>query len=161
MRHAFALLPLLLLLLASCGSDTVAMELEFPSPETFVRSETVRVFVVPLEEGQEGTCPELLMQAELGPLEAAVDDTGQVSICDFQAGASTVSEVGEGLRAYVAVAYGDAGQPYLTGCTVSDVYIDPAPLTVVMTPTLAYAQTYPAGSAASSCTPEMKCRGGC
>ena len=51
MRRALALLPLLL---ASCGSNTVALELEFPSPDTFVRSETVRVFVVPLGEGQEG-----------------------------------------------------------------------------------------------------------
>ena len=158
MRRALALLPLLI---ASCGSDTVALELEFPSPDTFVRSETVRVFVVPLGEGQEGTCPELLMQAELGPLETAVDDTGEVNICDFQAGASTVSEVGEGLRAYVAVAYSDAGQAYLTGCTVSDVYIDEPPLTVIMTPTAEYLGEYRAGDPSETCTPEMKCRGGC
>ena len=40
-------------LLGGCGSDTVTVELNFPSADTFVRSESARILVVDIDAGQD------------------------------------------------------------------------------------------------------------
>ncbi|MEM9070402.1 MAG: hypothetical protein AAGE52_17995 [Myxococcota bacterium] len=150
----------LALVLIGCG-DTVPVVLNFPSFDTFVRSETARILVVDTD-GDAGVCPDLLSQAELGVLDSvAVRDTGPQSVCEFQAGRVSLNGAPEGVRAYVAVAEDSSGVALLTGCTISDVHVDAAPLEIVMAPTDEYRTQFGAGSPEAMCTPEAKCQRGC
>ncbi len=145
-----------------CGGETVEVELNFPSEDAFVRVNTARVYVVSVSREQLGSCPDLIAQAEVGVLdEAAVMDTGQQNVCEFQARRVRLPDVGEGLKAYVAVGLSDGGEVWLAGCTMSDVYIDAHPLTITLAPTEQYRSDFGAGSPRPACTADAKCQLGC
>lgn len=150
------------LVLLGCGTETVTVDLSFPSAETFVRSESARILVVPIDAGEEGVCPDLLAQARIGVLDAvAVEDTGMRNVCDFRAEQVELEALPEGLHAYVAVAQGPAGEVWLTGCTIADVYVDAPPLRIVLDSTDEYRRAFPAGHPRAICTPDAKCELGC
>lgn len=150
------------LALASCGSDTETFELSFPSVEAFSASETVRVYGVPVEEGEAGTCRDLLAQAEdVGSISDASEDTGPIPICEFRRGGVELPSVGEGLRAYVAVAEDTTGEALLSGCTIRDVYGDASEVTIVLAPTDAYRERIEAGTMPTGCSVEDRCSGAC
>ena len=143
-------------------AQTVDLELNFPSADTFVRSETARVFVANIEKGEEGSCPDLLARAELGVLdEIAVMDSGQKNVCEFQTKELEFSDVPHGKKAYVAVTQSESGEVWLSGCTVFDVSIDPSPLRIVLSPTENYRNEFPPGGPGPMCTVDSKCQRGC
>lgn len=145
--------------LAGCAA-TEPFELNFPSQDTFIRSETAEVFSIPIADGNRDVCPGLLRDVDLGAL-VAPSTTGQQTVCEFRAGRVSVGDVPEGPVAYVSVVSGSSGSILLTGCTVRDVYTDPEPLTITLTPTSTYRDLYPADTAAETCTVETKCQLGC
>ncbi len=154
----------LLLLAASigCGGETIDVELNFPSQEAFVRMETARIFVLNLEDGGENSCPDLLAQAELGVLQSAANiDSGQANVCEFDAARITLPDIPEGTKAFVAIALDEGGDILLSGCTIYNVYAEPAPLQIVLAPTADYRRQFPAGSAPPDCTKDEKCQLGC
>jgi len=152
---------LLLALPVLCGcADTVSLELNFPSEDTFVRTETAQVFAFAVGDDFDA-CPMLLDQAELGSIEGASFATGLRNVCEFRAGAVTLTDIPSDVYAYVAVASDAAGSVLLTGCTISDPYIDAPPLEIVMSPTLNYRRDFGAGSDPPTCSVDEKCGVGC
>lgn len=152
----------LALAMVGCGSETVDVELNFPSQEAFVRMETARIFVLGLEDGGEDSCPDLLSQAELGVLQSAADiDSGQNNVCEFDAARITLPDVPEGTKAFVAIALDEGGDILLSGCTIYNVYAEPAPLRIVLAPTADYRSQFPAGTPPPDCTKDEKCQLGC
>jgi hypothetical protein len=154
------LFPFVLLVVASCGADTVELRLAFPSSDAFVRSANARLFVVDVGEDY-GACPDLLMEAELGTLTGDVHESDVMSVCDASVGRLRVPSIREGVHAYVAVATSASGQVLLSGCSIADPYVDPGALTIIMFPTERYRTTFPAGTPEESCSVEQKCQLGC
>lgn len=154
------ILSFLLPLLASCGGDTVELQLAFPSSDAFVRSANARLFVVDVGEDFDA-CPDLLMEAELGTLEGDVHESDALSVCDVSVGRLRVPDVAEGVHAYVATATSESGQVLLAGCAIADPYVDPGALTIVLYPTERYRTTFPAGTPTEECGVEQKCQLGC
>jgi len=154
------LIPFVLLVVASCGADTVELRLAFPSSDAFVRSANARLFVVDVGEDY-GACPDLLMEAELGTLTGDVHESDVMSVCDASVGRLRVPSIREGVHAYVAVATSESGQVLLSGCSIADPYVDPGALTIIMFPTERYRTTFPAGTPEESCSVEQKCQLGC
>lgn len=150
----------LVVLCAACGGERVELDLAFPSPDAFVRSASVRLFVVDVG-GDLGVCPDLVMRSELGGLTGDVFDSQPVSVCDASAGGLLVPDVDEGIHAFVAVVTNEAGQALLSGCSIADPYVDGGSLRVVLGPTERYRTTYPVGTEPESCTPDDKCLRGC
>ena len=150
------------LALASCGSETETFELSFPSVEAFSASETIRVYGVAVDEGEAGTCRDLLAQAEgVGSIADASEDTGPIPVCEFRGGGVELPSVGEGLYAYVAVAEDTMGDVLLSGCTLRDVYGDASEVTIVLAPTDAYRERVEAGEMPTGCSVEDRCSGAC
>lgn len=148
--------------LVACGGETIDVELNFPSQEAFVRMETARIFVLGLDEGGADSCPDLLAQAELGVLQGAADiDSGQNNVCEYDAARITLPDVPEGTKAYVAIALDEGGDILLSGCTIYNVYAEPAPLRIVLAPTADYRRQFPAGTPPPTCTKDEKCQLGC
>ena len=153
---------LMLATICGCGGETVEIELNFPSQEAFVRMETARIFVLGLGEGGEDSCPDLLSQAELGVLQSAADiDSGQANVCEYDAARITLPDVPEGTKAYVAIALDEGGDILLSGCTIYNVYAEPAPVRIVLAPTADYRREFPAGTPPPDCTKDEKCQLGC
>ncbi|MCA9616651.1 MAG: hypothetical protein H6721_25060 [Sandaracinus sp.] len=155
-----SLLISVLLSLVACGSDTVELQLAFPSSDAFVRSSNAQLFVVDVAEDL-GACPDLLMEAELGTLEGDVHESDVISVCDVSVGRLRVPDVSEGVHAFVATAISESGQVLLAGCAIADPYVDSGALTIVMYPTERYRTTFPAGTPAEECSVEQKCQLGC
>lgn len=150
------------LALASCGSETETFEISFPSVEAFSASETVRVYGVPVAEDGVGVCRDLLAQVEsVGSLAEASEDTGPIPVCEFRGGGVELASVGEGLRAYVAVAEDTMGDALLSGCTLRDVYSDASEVSIVLAPTDAYRERVEAGVMPTGCSVEDRCSGSC
>ena len=147
-----------LVFLTACAAPTESMTLDFPSRDTFVRSENAEVYVIPLAPDDLDACPRLLAEAEVSGLDAM--STGATSVCDFQAGAVSYPDVPEGAVAYVAVARSVAGQVLLSGCTIRNVYLDEPELRMVLVPTATYRSEFE-GAPPETCTAAAKCGGGC
>jgi hypothetical protein len=162
MRPRFTVV-LAALALSSCGTETETFELSFPSVEAFSLSETVRVYAVAVGEEEVGVCRDLLAQVEgVGPLTDAGVDTGRVPICEFRSGGVELPSLGEGLRAYVAVAEDNVGDALFTGCTLRDVYADASEVSLVLAPTDVYRQKVDDGEVTpTGCTVEDRCSGAC
>lgn len=150
------------LALAGCGSDSETFELAFPSVEAFSASETARVYALPIDEEATGVCRDLLAQVEdVGPLTDAPLDTGRVPVCEFRAGGVELPSIGDGLRAYVAVAEDTMGAVLLSGCTLRDVATDTSEVTIVLAPTEVYRERVEAGAMPTGCSVEDRCSGAC
>ncbi len=151
----------LLAALVSCGGDTVNVDVNFPSQETFLRSESARVFRFKLREDQRDLCPNLLRETALGQPSTTPDwDSGLVPICDLHEGL-TVPVDGSGWRAFIVLTENEADQVLLAGCTVTNTA--PSGVTVRLAPTPTYVQLYVDGTpAVLSCkTTDEKCETGC
>lgn len=161
MRTRFPIL-LGLLALTSCGSETETFELSFPSVEAFSASETVRVYAVAVDEEDIGTCRDLLSQVEdVGPLTDAGVDTGRIPVCEFRNGGVELPSLGDGLRAFVAVAEDTMGRVLLSGCTLRDVRADASEVTIVLAPTDVYRAKVEADEVPTGCSVEDRCSGAC
>lgn len=147
-----------LLVLSACAVPTESMTLDFPSRDTFVRSENAEVYVIPLESDDLDACPRLLAEAEVSGLDAM--STGSIGVCDFQDGGVSYPDAPEGAVAYVAVARSVTGGVLLSACTVRNVYLDDTELRLVLTPTDAYRSAF-ADAPPETCTETAKCGGGC
>ncbi|MFT5355806.1 MAG: hypothetical protein ACI9KE_003025 [Polyangiales bacterium] len=148
----------LLLVVAGCAAPTESMTLDFPSRDTFVRSENAEVYVIPVAPDDLNACPRLLADAEVSALDAM--STGSFSVCDFQEGAVSYSDAPEGAVAYVAVARSATGQVLLSGCVVRNVYVDDPELVLVLVPTSIYRSEF-RDAPPETCTAAAKCGGGC
>ena len=151
--------PLAAGFLAAGCSATEPFELNFPSQDTFIRSETAEVFVVPVGDDLDA-CPRLLRDAALGALDPTAQ-TGQQTVCEFRANRVSLPDVAEGASAYVAIVQDSGGMTLLTGCAVRNVYVDDAPLVITLTPTDAYRDRFPVETPPETCTVETKCQLGC
>lgn len=142
---------------AGCGADHVAVELNFPSQETFFNSDFARVRVFDLAPDALGDCPSLVASAIAGTGERAPSqDSNNVDVCDAYDGI-VFDEIGEGPKAFVVTASA-SNTVILAGCTVGEVYPD-APTIVVH---LAMTSAYTSASTPSSCTSIAdKCERGC
>ncbi len=161
MRTPFTI-ALAALALASCGTETETFEVSFPSVEAFSLSETVRVYAVAADTEEVGVCWDLLQQVEFGPLPDAVVDTGRIPTCEFRSGGVELPSVGEGLRAYVAVAEDAMGVALFSGCTFQDVYADRTEVTIVLAPTAAYRDLVEMEMLElTGCSVEDRCSGAC
>ena len=159
MRYALLVLATLAM---SCGAETETFELAFPSAEAFSASETVRVYSVPIDAGAVGVCRDLLSQVEaVGSLMDASIDTGPIPVCEFRAGGVKLPSVGEGLRAYVAIAEDIGGGVLLSGCTLSDVHTDVTEVRIVLAPTDVYRERVASGVMPTGCSVEDRCSGAC
>lgn len=156
--RALAFLFVPLLALGACAAPTELITLDFPSRDTFVRSENAEVYVIPLAADDLNACPRLLADAEVSGLDAMT--TGSASVCDFQDGAVSYPDTPEGAVAYVAVARSVSGQVLLSGCTIRNVYVDDLELRVVLVPTESYRDAY-RNAPPETCTAAAKCSGGC
>jgi len=146
----------------SCGAETETFELSFPSVEAFSASETVRVYAISVDGDSVGVCRDLLSQVEaVGSLPDAAVDTGPIPVCEFRTGGVKLPSVGEGLRAYVAVAEDTLGDVLLSGCTLRDVYTDTTEVTIVLAPTDTYRERVEAGVMPTGCSVEDRCSGTC
>lgn len=148
----------LFVLLAACAVPTELMTLDFPSRDTFVRSENAEVYVVPLAADDLNACPRLLAEAEVSGIDAM--STGSASVCDFQEGAVSYPDTPEGAVAYVAVARSVAGEVLLSGCVIRNVYVDDPEVRVVLAPTEVYRSDF-SSLPPETCTAAQKCNGGC
>lgn len=148
---------------AGCAPDALAIELDFPSQETFVRSDMASVIAIELSAERLGDCPELTMQAALQTLdERPVAGTGDLPICDFRDGAASLSNLDGGEKAFVVVVRNSAGQALLTGCTVRDPLADAQGLRIVLTTTEDYRRLFPPGAPPPDCaSADEKCAGTC
>ena len=151
MRHATVLLALLLF---SCGGDTEAFVLDFPSQESFVRSSSAEVFVVPTDDFD--ACAGLVATVIASDGLAGERSTGEQNVCAFRNGGVSVVDAPEGANAFVAVTRDASGQALLAGCTMRNVYLDDVELHIVLAPTEGYRSTSP-----STCTVETKCNNSC
>jgi len=132
-----AALALSLALLAGCANEPVTVELGFPSQETFLHSEIARVMVFDLGSDALGTCPELVSDAISGSGSPALD-SGNVLVCDLFDGGVQFDEIGEGPKAFVAIASNASNDPLLGGCTVAEIYADAPRVVVSLYPTSEY-----------------------
>ncbi|MFK7999000.1 MAG: hypothetical protein AB8H86_05360 [Polyangiales bacterium] len=148
----------LLLVVSACAVPTESMTLDFPSRDTFVRSENAEVYVIPVADDDLNACPRLLAEVQVSGLDAMT--TGSVSVCDFQEGAVSYPDAPEGAVAYVAVARSVTGQVLLSGCTIRNVYLDDADLQIVLVPTEGYHEAFE-DMPPNTCTAAAKCGGGC
>lgn len=151
-----SLLSLVALGLLSCAGIDEPVDLVFPR-EAFVRVETAQILIVDTDDPN--ACPDLLAQAELGALTGAEQLTESRPVCEFVAGQVQLPEVRQGLKAYLGLGMGPTGAVYVSGCAIANVYQD-GPLTIVLSPTDDYRDDF-RGEASPTCTPEMKCGGGC
>lgn len=149
--------------MVGCTPDALAIELGFPSQETFVRSEVGRVIAIELDSDRHRECPALTMEAALGTLdEPPAAETGELPVCDFREGSATLDALEPGTQAFIAVIRSAAGQPLLTGCTVRDPFVQSDVLHLALTPTEDYRMLFPPGSAPPDCdTADEKCTGAC
>jgi len=149
-------------ILVGC-TETETFELSFPSVEAFTLSESVRIYAVPTTPEEVGVCRDLLAQVEVGtPLSDAAIDTGRITTCEFRNGGVKLPSVGEGLRAFVAVAEDNVGDALFTGCTLRDVYSDSSEVTIVLVPTDVYRQKLADEELMlTGCSVEDRCSGAC
>ena len=156
MRRTPLAAGLLLALCAGCGADPVAVELNFPSQETFLQSDFARVRVFDLAPDGLGDCPALLAAATVGtdgPTPPS-HDSNNVDVCDAFGGIA-FDEIGEGPKAFVATTSA-SNMVILAGCTVGEVYADAPTIVVHLEMTSAYTTT------PSDCTSVAdKCERGC
>ena len=158
---ASALAGLLALASAACGGQTVHVDVNFPSPETFLRSESARAFRFKLRSDQRDLCPNLLVETALGQPSTAPDwDSGLVPICDLHAGL-TVPVADSGWRAYIVLAENEADQVLLSGCSVTNAAA--SGVTIRLAPTPMFVRLYVDGNPPElTCkTPDEKCETGC
>ena len=151
----------LLLALAGCGGDVVDIEIRFPSQETFLRSESARVFRFGVRPDQADLCPALLQETALGQPSTQPDwDSGLIPVCDLHAGLSVPVE-GVGHELFIVLTENEADRVLLAGCTVSASVRSGA--LVRLAPTPDYVDLYVRRTAAElSCkTPDEKCARGC
>ena len=86
-------LAVLVVALAGCGGEVVDIEIRFPSQETFLRSESARVFRFGVRPDQADLCPALLQETSLGQPSTEPDwDSGLIPVCDLHAGLSVPVE---------------------------------------------------------------------
>ncbi len=144
---------------AGCAAPTEPFTLDFPSRDAFVRSVSAEVMLIPLAPTDLDACTRLVVDGELGGL-ADAETTGSAPVCAFRGGEVTYPSAPEGAVAYVALARDDGGRVLFSGCTVRNVYVDSAPLEIVLTPTEHYREEF-RGAPAETCRVEEKCGAGC
>lgn len=139
---------------SACSPSPVAVDLNFPNTDAFMRSEQARIRVFPLTEDQLGLCPTLLDGLPTGAF--AVEpafDSQLTSVCAIR-GAIELPELGEGPHAYL-VEVQAASRRILQGCTVAEVYVDAPDIVIALHPTQDFAV-----ATALPGTPESRCQGG-
>ncbi len=154
-------LAVLVVALAGCGGEVVDIEIRFPSQETFLRSESARVFRFGVRPDQADLCPALLQETSLGQPSTEPDwDSGLIPVCDLHAGLSVPVE-GAGHEIFIVLTENEADQVLLAGCTVSTSVRSGT--TVRLAPTPDYVNLYVRQPAPDlSCkTPADKCAHGC
>jgi hypothetical protein len=142
---------------AGCA-ETVTVELNFPSPDTFVRSENAIILAFAIDERDVDGCPEIINQILIDSRSTATEQSRSHPVCDFRNGGVTFSGV-NGLALYVAVTRNDR-DPLLAGCAARDLSKDRSSLLIYLSPTEQYRDTYDPGDPAF-CRPEEKCGLGC
>ncbi len=155
---------LLSLALGGCVGPPIRLELEFPSVTTFVRADSVQIFVRPLADPTDG-CLSFLDQAEMGTLEGGDLDVDALSVCEFLENelvdnpGVALPGAADGRYAYIAVGRGGS-TAYLTGCTILSLDTeDREAVRIPLSPTDAYRTQF--GTTVSSCTTDQKCGTGC
>jgi hypothetical protein len=145
-----------------CGGDVVAVEFNFPSQDTFVRSDSAELYGVAIEPAGAGLCPRFAMDAELdgGSLDADFE-SGQQPICSLRDGRFDFPAPPGGLHAFVAVVRNSMGVAFLTGCTVEEVHSGTDRLLIVLATTDEYRRAVPMLPPTGGCTADDYCRGAC
>lgn len=121
LRMASLVGPLALSALAGCAPARVPFQVIFPSEESFLVTNTVRVRV--FASTPTTTCANLVASSagELGISTEALVTLSGVQPCDLRAGVS-ISDPGAGQRAFLVEGQDADGNAILVGCTQSQVY---------------------------------------
>jgi hypothetical protein len=146
---------------SACGPEVVEVEVNFPSQETFLRSQGARLFRFRLRSDQRGVCPKLLMETSLGQPSISPEwDSGLVSVCDLHAGL-TVPIEGAGWEAFIVLIENEDDRVLLTGCTVT--IAAESGVAIRLSPTKDYVDLYVRAEAPPlTCkTAAEKCDAGC
>lgn len=158
-RSVAPLLVALVVAAGGCANEPVTVELGFPSQETFLQTEIARVMVFDLGSGSLGDCPSLVTEATRGSASPGLD-SGNVLVCDLFDGGVQFDEIGEGPKAFVAVASNASNVPLLSGCTVAEIYADAPRVVVSLAPTPEYNPTNVTGPAPYASIADKCPRGG-
>ena len=127
------------LLLSGCGLTPVAVDVRFPSSETFLYSDFGRLILYDVEETGLGQCPELVDSTVDAMFGEPVLDSDWQPICGFQSGDVKFDDVPPGPHAYVVLSRDENNVVLLAGCSVAEAYEDAPPVRVDLYPTDAYA----------------------
>ncbi|MCB9595520.1 MAG: hypothetical protein H6719_22560 [Sandaracinaceae bacterium] len=145
-------------LVGGCGLTPVEVDVTFPREENFLYADFGQLLVYPVDPAEGlGDCPDLLDQVESTGIGMPVLSTDRLPICDFRSGGVSFGDVPPGPHAYLMLAYDDADNLLLDGCTIAEAYEGAPAVEVRLFPTSDYAgaiagRTLTCGNANDKCT---------
>lgn len=145
--------------LAGCSPQRVPLELRFPSTETFLVTQSLRVRVFPVSATV--ACASLMNTVMSGGTldDGAVLDRADLDPCEVRAGLS-LPDVGGGLHAFVVEGIDRSGNStILAGCSEDEVYAGTS-IAVALSPTDAYQTAYEESPPDDTETVVTRCGGG-
>lgn len=151
----------LFLLAAGCAPNPVAIDVSFPSADTFLFSESGQLLVYDVDPMTGlGDCPQILEDIANNEFGTPLLDSGRQPICAFRDGGVGFDDVIPGPKAFVVLAYDDANTLLLSGCRVGEAYEGAPVIEVDVFPTNEYTSAT-AGQMLTCGNADDKCARGC
>ena len=154
--RALALIAVCVLGTVGCAPDPVRVEVIFPSEETFLVTQLVRIRAFEADPNDLGLCPTLVNEVVTGTPREAVINGPPLRACTVREGGFSVEDVPPGPLAWVATAE-TVSTRLLAGCTVAEVYADAPTIDIDLFMT----SDYPVGATPMCLSVEDKCVRGC
>jgi hypothetical protein len=159
----FALLTLgVLSIAAGCKTETVAIDMNYPSQEAFLRSSFARLRVFRVQEDDTGACLRIRDDLKLGnmPDETLVYDSEKLGVCDFRNQQVAFKDIPSGALAYSGLVLNEGDVPLMTGCVVRNVS-NTSEVLLSLQFTDNYTRMFQDAPPPACTTVEQKCMGQC
>lgn len=124
--------------LSGCGLTPVAVDVHFPSTETFLFSDFGRLILYEVPDDDLGACPQLVDDTVDAVFGDPTLDSDWQPICEFSNGDVKFDDVPPGPHAYVVLARDESNVVLLAGCSIAEAYESAPPVRIDLFPTDAY-----------------------
>mgnify|MGYP001816491179 CR=1 FL=1 len=111
-------------LVGGCYPEPTTLNLRFPTENSFLYADEAQVVRFNVRESELGICPSLVSQVNEGAGDREAIEDRTVSVCSLRDGGLEFEDIGDGKRAFVVVVRDQFSTALLTGCIITDTYVD-------------------------------------